>query len=86
MLAESFASILGHTGLKLLAQTVVVEIAADDHQLVLARSRPVAVINGEAFARKVKHMSPLAFVEPEDPLGTEHRGGELIVEEILKFA
>ena len=86
MLVESFASILGHTGLKLVAQTVVVEISADDHQLVLARSRPVAVINGEAFARKVKHMSPLAFVEPEDPLGTEHRGGELIVEEILKFA
>ena len=31
-------------------------------------------------------MAPFAFVEPEDALGPENFGGQLVVEEVLEFA
>jgi len=49
--AEALARILGYAGLQLAAQGGVVEALADQHQLVLAGARPVAVVEGEALAR-----------------------------------
>ena len=72
---EAFAGIFGDAGLQLLAQGVVVEVPANDHQLVLAFPWPIAVVDGEALARKVEDVAALAFVEPKDPLGPEHAGG-----------
>ena len=48
--AEPFAGVLCYAGLKLASQGVVIELASNQHQLVLALSGPVAVINGEALA------------------------------------
>ena len=48
--AEPFAGVLCYAGLKLAPQGVVIELASNQHQLVLALSGPVAVINGEALA------------------------------------
>jgi len=84
--AEPLAGVLGHTGLQLLAQFAVVEVAADQDQLVFALPVPVRVIDREAFAGQVKHMAPLTFVEPEDPFGTEHAAGQLVIEEVLELA
>jgi len=64
----------------------VIEIAADDHQLILAGADPVAVIDREAFACQVEDMAPLALVEPENALGAEDGRRQLVVEEILEFA
>ena len=48
--AETFSCIRGHTFLELLSQLVVVDVAADQHQLILAIPVPVGVVNGKAFA------------------------------------
>ena len=83
---EALARLAGHAGLEVLAQALVVEILADQHQLVLALPRPVAVVDGEAFARQVEHVATLAFVEPEDALGPEDPRWHLVVEEVLELA
>ena len=84
---EALAGILGHARLQLAPQLVVVEVLADQHNLVLAgRIRPVGVVDREALAGQVKHMPPLTFVEPQDPLGPEDFRGQLVVEEVLEFA
>ena len=62
----------------------MVESTADQHQLVLAGSAPVAVIDGEAFASQMKYMAALAFLEPENSLGPENTFRQLVVEKILK--
>ena len=62
----------------------MVEIAANDHQLVFAGPFPIGVIDREAFARQVEHMPPLAFLEPENPLRAKDGGWQLVVEEVLK--
>ncbi len=84
--AEALTGILGHAGLQLFAQQGVIEIATDQDQLVLALAGPVAVIDGEAFASQVEDVAAIAFVEPENPLGAEHRRRQLIVEEVLELA
>ena len=84
--AESFAGVFGYTGLELLAQCGVVEITADDHQLIFAFTWPLTVVNRESLAGEMEHVAPLTFVEPEDAFGAEYRGRELIVEEVLELA
>ena len=64
----------------------MVDIAADQHQLILAITGPVGVVDGKAFARQMEHMSAFAFVEPQDSLGPEHLLGHLVVEEVLELA
>ena len=76
----------GHAGLQVLAQLGVVEVFANQHDLVLAiAGGPVGVVDGEALAGQVEDVAPLAFVEPENAFGSEDGGGQLIVEEILEF-
>ena len=75
-----------HTGLKLFPQFVVVDVAADQHQLIFAITGPVGVVDGKAFACQMEHMAAFAFVEPEDSLGPEHLLGHLVVEEVLELA
>ena len=76
----------GHTGLQLLAQLGVVEVFANQHDLVLAiAAGPVGVVDGEALASQVKDVAPFALVEPKDPFGAEYGAGQLIVEEILEL-
>ena len=70
----------------MLSQLVVVNVAADQHQLVLAITGPVGVVNGKAFACQMEHMAAFAFVEPEDSLGPKHLLGHLVVEEVLELA
>gem|GEM_PF-5598740 len=65
-------------------QLVVIELATDQHQLVLAGPLPVAVVNGEAFARQVENVPALAFLEPENPFGPKDAFGKVVVEKILK--
>ena len=75
-----------HTGLELFPQGGVVDVAADQHQLILAITGPVGVVDGKAFARQMEHMAAFAFVEPQDSLGPEHLLGHLVVEEVLELA
>ncbi len=86
--AKTLAGIPRHAGLQLAAQQGVIQLLADQDQLVAAIGwgAPVAVVDGEAFTRQMKHMPPFTFVEPEDAFGTEHAGGQLVVEEVLEFA
>ena len=75
-----------HTRLELLPQCGVVDVAADQHQLIFAITGPVGVVDGKAFACQMEHMAAFAFVEPEDSLGPEHLLGHLVVEEVLELA
>ena len=59
----------------MLPQFVVVDIAADQHQLIFAITGPVGVVDGKAFACQMEHMAAFAFVEPEDSLGPEPSWG-----------
>jgi len=70
----------------LLAQLAVVEVTADQHQLVLALALPFGVIDRETFAGQMKDMAPLTFVKPENPLGPKHAAGQLVVQEVLELA
>ena len=86
-LGETLAGILGDAGLKLLADFGVVQVLADHDQLVLAVAglAPFAVVDGETFAGQVEDVALAALVEPEDSLGAEDTGGQLVVEEVLKL-
>ena len=64
----------------------MVDVATNQHQLILAIACPVGVVDGEALASEVKHVASLAFVEPENPLRPEHLLGHLVVQEVLEFA
>ena len=64
----------------------MVDVAADQHQLILAITGPVGVVDGKAFARQMEQMAAFAFVEPQNSLGPEHFLGHLVVEEVLEFA
>ena len=64
----------------------MVNLLTDQHQLVFAFAIPFAVINGEAFASQVKNVALFAFVKPKDAFGAKNALGQLIVEEVLKFA
>ena len=64
----------------------MVDIAADQHQLIFAITGPVGVVDGKAFARQMEHMAAFAFVEPQDSLGPKHLLGHLVVEEVLELA
>ena len=75
-----------HTRLELLPQCGVVDVAADQHQLIFAITGPVGVVDGKAFACQMEHMAAFAFVEPQDSLGPEHLLGHLVVEEVLELA
>ena len=86
-LAKALAGILGDTGLELFAKFGVVQVLANQHDLVLAfAARPFRVVDGEALAGQVEHVAALAFVEPENSFGSEHRSGHQIVEKVLEFA
>jgi hypothetical protein len=65
-------SILGYTGLQLLAQASVVEVSADQHELVFAITGPFGVVYGKTFASEVENVTLLTFFEPKNPLGPEH--------------
>ena len=80
------ASIFGNTGLELPPEGAVIHLLTDQHQLIFAFAIPVAVINGEALASKVKNMALFAFFKPKDAFGTKNALRQLIVEEVLKFA
>ena len=84
--AETFSSIRCNTSLELLPQGLVVDVTANQHQLVLAITGPVGVVDGKPFACQMEHMASFAFVEPEDSLGSEHLLGHLVVEEVLELA
>ena len=64
----------------------MVDVAADQHQLIFAITGPVGVVDGKAFARQMEHMAAFAFVEPQHSLGPEHLLGHLVVEEVLELA
>lgn len=64
----------------------MVEALADQHQLVLGGSGPVAVVDREALAGQVEDVAPFALVEPENPLGAEHPRWHLVIQEVLELA
>ena len=71
--------------MQLLAQQIVVEVSADQYELVFAITGPFGVVNGKTLTSEVEDMALLAFVEPKNALRPEHFLGHLIVEKILKF-
>ena len=75
-----------YTGLELFPHGVMVDVAADQHQLILSIARPVGVIERKSIARQMEHMAVFAFVEPEDSLGSEHLFGHLVVQKVLELA
>ena len=84
---EPFARIFRHnTGFELFAQEAVIQVAANDYQLVLAFTGPVTVIDREALACQVEHMPAFTFVEPKNAFSPEDGGWQLVVEEVLEFA
>ena len=85
-LGKTLAGVFGNAGLKLPPQGAVVHLLTDQHQLVFALAIPLAVIDRKAFASQVKNMALFAFVEPQDAFGTKNALGQLVVEEVLKFA
>ena len=64
----------------------MVDVAADQHQLIFAITGPVGVVDGKPFARQMEHVAAFAFVEPKDSLGSEHFLGHLVVQEVLELA
>ena len=62
----------------------MLQVTADQHQLVLAFTSPVAVIDGEAFSGQMEHMTALTLLEPKNSLGAEHALRQLVVEEVLE--
>ena len=72
--------------MELLSDCVVVDVAADQNQLILAITGPVGVIERKSITRQMEHMAVFAFLEPEDSLCSEHLFGHLVVQEVLEFA
>src|SRR6185312_6552929 len=68
-----------------MADRCAVELAADQHQPVLSRTGPGAFIQRKPAADEMKDEAALAFGEPENALAAEHRGRELLVEEVLEL-
>ena len=62
----------------------MIKVTSDQHKLVLSRSGPIAVVNGEALASQMEHVASFAFLEPENPFGPEHLCRQLVVQKILK--
>ena len=63
----------------------MVEVSADQYELVFSITGPFGVVNGKTLTSEVEDMALLAFVEPKDALCSEYFLGHLVVEEILKF-
>ena len=72
--------------MELLSDCVVVDVAANQHQLILAIAGPVGVIERKSIARQMEHMAVFTFVEPEDSLCPEHLFRHLFVQEVLELA
>ena len=72
--------------MELLSDCVVVDVAADQHQLILAIAGPVGVIERKSIARQMEHMAVFTFVKPEDSLCPEHLFRHLFVQEVLELA
>ena len=70
--------------LELLPKEVVVQSTANQHQLILAGSGPVAVVDREPFARQVEHVPTLALLEPKNSFGPKNAFGKMVVEKVLK--
>ena len=86
-LAKALAGILGHAGLQLFAKFGVIEVFADQYDLVLAfGAGPFGIVDREALAGEVEHVAPLAFVEPQNSFGSKYRSGHQIVEKVLELA
>ena len=64
----------------------MVEVLANEHQLIFGGTFPFIVIQGKALAAEVENVALGAFLKPEDALGPKDRFRQLIIEEILKLA
>ena len=64
----------------------MIQVASDHHQLVLANTSPIGVVDGKALSSQVEHMTALTLLEPEDPLGAENLLRQLVIEKVLKLA
>ena len=64
-----------NAGLKLLPQGVVIDVASDQHQLILAFTSPVGVVDREALACEVEDVTSFAFVEPGNPFALKTSAG-----------
>ena len=64
----------------------MVNLLADQHQLILSVAGPVAVVDREALSGQMEHMTPLTLVEPEDAFGSEDFRRHLVVKKILELS
>lgn len=64
----------------------MIQILTDQYELIFVGAFPLTVIQSEALSTEVENVTLGAFLKPEDPLSPEHRGGELVIEEVLELA
>lgn len=67
------------------SQLIVIQVLANQHQLIFRGTFPFIIVEGEALAAEVENVPFRAFLKPQDALSTEHVIRELIVQEVLKF-
>lgn len=63
----------------------MIEILANEHELVFGLTLPLIIIQGKALAAEVEDMPLGAFVKPENAFGPENILRQLIVEEVLEL-
>ena len=61
--------------MELLSDCVVVDVAADQNQLILAIAGPVGVIERKSITRQMEHMAVFAFLEPAKPRKRRRNSG-----------
>ena len=61
----------------------MLEIAADQHQLVRDRPEPMVFVEGEPLADEVEYVSPLALIDADQAFGAKHIVRQLL-EKMLK--
>jgi hypothetical protein len=64
----------------------VIQVLANQHQLIFGGTFPLVVIQGKALTTEVEDMAFGAFVKPENSLRPKHRLRQLVIEEMLKLA
>lgn len=64
----------------------MIQVLANQHQLVLELALPLRIVQRETLAAEVEDMAFGAFIKPENALSPKDRLRQLVVEKMLKLA
>jgi hypothetical protein len=73
-LTKAFTPIAGgeaQATIELLTEGGVIQVLANQHELVFGLTFPLIVVEGKAFATEMKNVPLGAFLKPEDAFGAE---------------